>query len=106
MPDKMRSGGWSFSMWRTAMITQSVGVPATAKARSLKLAQYAAGACSVIECDVPDWFVSGATSTLSRRSTASAIAFRFTVSPRAPEPSSLVMRMRIRVLRLPAAASP
>ncbi len=27
MPDRTRSGGWSIMKWRTAMITQSVGVP-------------------------------------------------------------------------------
>ena len=74
------------------MITQSVGVPATACVRSSSL-RSRSGVCSVIECDVPDWFVSGATVHTSRRD-AERDAFRIS-SPWALMPSSLVIRMRM-----------
>ena len=47
-------------MWRTPMMTQSVGVPFTAKRRS-STSRSRSGSLSESECDTPDWSNSGAT---------------------------------------------
>ena len=47
-------------MWRAPMMTQSVGVPFTAKWRS-PTSRSRSGSLSDSECDTPDWSVSGAT---------------------------------------------
>ena len=78
--------------WRTPMITQSVGVPRMMKVRSAICLQRS-GSCSVIECEAPLWFTSGAKVQTSEDS-FSAI-WRSTSRPSAPQPSSLVMRMRM-----------
>ncbi len=52
MPDSTRSGGWSSMKWRTAMMTQSVGVPRRTKVRS-PVWRTRSGSCSVIECEAP-----------------------------------------------------
>ncbi len=77
---------------RTAMITQSVGVPATAK-RFSPTWRSRSGFDSDSECATPDWSVSGATTQTSSESCA-AMRSR-TASPSAWMPSSLVTRMRM-----------
>ena len=47
-------------MWRAPMMTQSVGVPLTAKCRS-PTSRRRSGSLSDSECETPDWSVSGAT---------------------------------------------
>ena len=47
-------------MWRTPMMTQSVGVPLTAKCRS-PISRRRSGSLSESECETPDWSLSGAT---------------------------------------------
>src|SRR5712691_7036999 len=79
-------------MWRTPMITQSVGVPLTAKRRS-PISRSRNGSLSESECETPDWSYSGATTHTSSDS-ARAIS-RHASSPAAWMPSSLVMRMRM-----------
>ena len=65
-------------MWRMPMITQSVGVPFTAKCLSAT-SRSRSGSLSESECDTPDWSYSGATiHTSSER--ARAISSQ-TVSP-------------------------
>ena len=73
------------------MMTQSVGVPFTAKRRS-PTSRSRSGSLSESECDTPDWSFSGATTQTSSDS-ARAISSH-TSSPGAWMPSSLVMRMR------------
>src|SRR5574337_1857314 len=77
------------------MITQSVGVPRTAKCRSLT-SRNRSGSFSDSECDTPDWSSSGAT---THTSSDNAAAICSTIcKPGACMPSSLVHRIRI-VLR-------
>src|SRR5687768_17797816 len=93
--------------WRVPMMTQSVGVPLTAKWR-LEISRSRNGSLSDSECDTPLWSVSGAithTSSDSCRAIASS-----TFKPGACTPSSLVTRMRIKPLppageRLPSGSS-
>ena len=74
------------------MITQSVGVPLTAKTRSESF-RSRNGSCSVSECAAPLWSVSGATTQTSfERSDA---IFCRTSRPGASMPSSFVMRIRM-----------
>jgi hypothetical protein len=54
----------SLRMWRVPMITQSVGVPLTAKRRG-EISRSRSGSLSDSECDTPDWSVSGATTQIS-----------------------------------------
>ena len=54
-------------MWRTPMMTQSVGVPFTAKCRSPTW-RSRSGSLSESECDTPDWSCSGATTQTSSES--------------------------------------
>src|SRR5579871_2001706 len=79
-------------MWRTPMMTQSVGVPLMAKRRS-STARMRSGSLSESECETPDWSNSGATTQTSSDS-ARAISAQ-TSRPGALMPSSLVTRMRI-----------
>ena len=51
-------------MWRVPMITQSVGVPLTAKRRG-PISRSRSGSLSDSECETPDWSVSGATTQMS-----------------------------------------
>src|SRR5262245_15491582 len=74
------------------MITQSVGVPFTAK-RCSPISRRRKGSLSDSECDTPDWSYSGATTHTSSDS-ARAISSQAS-SPAAWMPSSLVMRMRM-----------
>ncbi len=74
------------------MITQSVGVPLTAKRRS-PTSRSRSGSLSESECETPDWSNSGATTQTSSDS-ARAISAQ-TSSPSEWMPSSLVTRMRI-----------
>ena len=67
-PDSTISGV-SFMRWRTPMMTQSVGVPFTAKCRS-PTSRKRSGSLSESECDTPDWSVSGATIQMSSDSRA------------------------------------
>src|SRR3972149_5135667 len=79
-------------MWRTAMMTQSVGVPLIPKRRSSTLRR-GSGSLSESECETPDWSNSGAT---IQTSSDSACAMRAQTSrPSAWMPSSLVTRMRM-----------
>ena len=79
------------------MMTQSVGVPLTAKRRS-SIARRRSGSFSDSECDTPDWSSSGAiTHTSCDR--APAISAQMS-SPSEWMPSSLVMRMRMFTLSL------
>ena len=82
----------SFMMWRAPMMTQSVGVPFTAKWRS-PIWRSRSGSLSESECDTPDWSCSGATTQTSSDSLR-AICSQ-TLRPGAWMPSSLVTRMRI-----------
>src|SRR2546429_1375587 len=81
-------------MCRAAMMTQSVGVPLTAKRRS-STGRSRSGSLSESECDTPDWSYSGATIHTSSES-ARAISAH-TSSPSEWMPSSLVTRMRIAI---------
>ncbi len=77
---------------RTPMITQSVGVPCTAKWRGL-ISRRRKGLLSDSECATPDWSISGATMKTSSdnwRAIASII-----LRPGAWTPSSLVSKMRM-----------
>ena len=74
------------------MMTLSVGVPRTAKARSSTL-RMRSGSCSESEWLAPDWLVSGATTHTSWES-CSAIS-RSACRPGESMPSSLVRRMRM-----------
>ncbi|GJD76140.1 hypothetical protein CFIICLFH_4390 [Methylobacterium goesingense] len=74
------------------MITQSDGVPFTAKRFSATWRRRK-GSFSERECETPDWSVSGATTQTSSEM-ARAIPSRVS-SPGAWMPSSLVTRMRI-----------
>src|SRR5215467_237929 len=74
------------------MMTQSVGVPLTAKRRS-PISRSRSGSLSESECDTPDWSNSGAiTQTSSDK--ARPISAQ-TSSPSEWMPSSLVIRMRM-----------
>ena len=64
MPDRISSGGCSFRICRQAIITQSVGVPLTAKRRSA-IWRRRSGEVRVSECDAPDCSFSGATTQTS-----------------------------------------
>ena len=77
------------------MMTLSVGVPRTAKARS-SIWRRRSGSCSVSEWLAPDWLVSGATTHTS--SLSSAAIWRSACSPGESMPSSLVRRMRMGAL--------
>src|SRR5215831_9168405 len=83
-------------MCREAMMTQSVGVPLTAKRRSAT-GRSRKGSLSESECDTPDWSYSGATTQTSSES-ARAISTQAS-SPSEWMPSSLVTRMRMAGLR-------
>src|ERR1700738_2070620 len=74
------------------MMTQSVGVPFTAKRRA-STSRRRSGRLSESEWDTPDWSVSGATTHTSSESTRAI--FSSTSRPGAKMPSSLVNRMRI-----------
>src|ERR1035437_4655141 len=74
------------------MITQSVGVPLTAKCRSAT-SRRRSGSLSDNECDTPDWSLSGATIQISSDSLRAI--FSQASRPGAWMPSSLVMRMRM-----------
>ena len=74
------------------MMTQSLGVPRSAKRRS-PISRSRSGSFSDSECDRPDWSVSGATTQTS--SEARSRCFSSAASPAAWMPSSLVRRMRI-----------
>src|ERR1700704_5294381 len=75
------------------MITQSVGVPRTAKWRG-PTSRSRKGSLSDSECDTPDWSSSGAT---TQTSSDNARAISSTIfRPGAWMPSSLVQRIRIR----------
>ncbi len=74
------------------MMTQSVGVPRTAKWRG-PTSRSRKGSFSDSECDTPDWSSSGATIQTSSES-ARAISST-TFRPGAWMPSSLVQRTRI-----------
>src|ERR1700722_10962203 len=91
-PDRIRSGGLPSRMWRTPMMTQSVGVPLIANRRSSTV-RMRSGSLSESECETPDWSNSGATTQTSSES-ARAISLH-TSSPGALMPSSLVTRMRM-----------
>ena len=79
-------------MWRTPRITQSDGVPFTAK-RFSEICRRRKGSFKDSECETPDWSVSGAT---TQTSSDSVFAMVSRVSrPGAWMPSSLVTRMRI-----------
>src|SRR5215475_10811085 len=91
-PASTSSGGRSLRMCRDAMITQSVGVPLTAKRRS-SILRSRSGSLSDSECETPDWSYSGATIQTSSES-ARAISAQAS-SPSEWMPSSLVTRMRI-----------
>src|SRR5947209_8660484 len=78
-------------MCRAPMMTQSVGVPLTAKWRS-PIARSRSGSLRDSECDTPDWSYSGAITQMSSDS-ARPICSQ-TPSPSAWMPSSLVIRMR------------
>ena len=74
------------------MMTQSVGVPLTAKRRS-PTARSRSGSLSESECETPDWSNSGAiTHDVIRQRAADLGA---DVEPSEWMPSSLVMRMRM-----------
>src|SRR5690242_19539296 len=91
-PERRRVGGDSFITWAQAIITQSVGVPVTAK-RFGSIWRSRRGRVRVSECEAPDCSVSGATthtSSLKARAIFSAAA-----SPGAWMPSSFVTRMRM-----------
>ena len=79
------------------MMTQSVGVPFTAKRRS-PIWRSLSGSLSESECETPDWSYSGATIHTSSDK-ARAISSQAS-SPAALMPSSLVMRMRIHSIAL------
>src|SRR5262245_40724560 len=91
-PASTRSGGRSLITCRAPMITQSVGVPFTAKRRS-PISRSRSGSLSESECDTPDWSNSGAITHTSSDS-ARPISAQ-TSSPSEWMPSSLVMRMRM-----------
>src|SRR5262245_10274425 len=74
------------------MITQSVGVPFTAKRRS-PISRSRSGSLSESECETPDWSNSGASTQTSSES-ARPISAQ-TSSPSEWMPSSLVMRIRM-----------
>ena len=59
-------GGASFITCAQAIITQSVGVPVTAK-RFVSISRRRSGRVSVSECEAPDCSVSGATTQTSSR---------------------------------------
>ncbi len=63
-PDSTSSGGRAFKICSAAIITQSVGVPLTAKWRS-SIARRRKGDVKVREWDAPDCSVSGATTQTS-----------------------------------------
>ena len=72
-PDSTRSGGLSAMIFRTPMMTQSVGVPLTAKWRGL-ISRRRSGSLSDSECATPDWSLSGATTTTSSLSSAAIVS--------------------------------
>ena len=74
-----------------ASITQSVGVPDTAKRLGPALRKRK-GSDSVSECDAPDCSVSGATTQMSSESVRAI--FSATASPGAWMPSSFETRIR------------
>src|SRR3954466_9850516 len=79
-------------MCRQPIITQSVGVPLTAK-RFSAMARSRSGEVKVRECEAPDCSFSGATTQTS--SDRLRAIFSATVSPGEWMPSSLVTRMRM-----------
>src|SRR5471032_2813586 len=79
-------------MCRQAIITQSVGVPLTAKRRSA-IWRSRSGEVRVSECDAPDCSFSGATTQTS--SDRLRAIFSATIRPGEWMPSSLVTRMRM-----------
>src|SRR5215469_5689350 len=84
-------------MCAVPIITQSVGVPVTAK-RCASISRNRSGRDSVRECEAPDCSLSGAT---TQTSSVSACAMRSaTARPGAWIPSSLVTRMRIALTAL------
>ena len=85
------------------MITQSLGVPLTAK-RFSPAWRSLSGSFMVSECDRPLWSVSGATTQTS--SEISAAIRSSAASPAAWMPSSLVSKMRMMVLSAWEAAHP
>ena len=85
------------------MMTQSVGVPLTAKRRS-PISRSRSGSLSESECETPDWSNSGAITQTSSES-ARPISAQ-TSSPSEWMPSSLVMRMRMRYLTRSIVLSP
>src|SRR5271165_4829834 len=91
-PDSTRSGRLSAMILRTPMMTQSVGVPLTAKWRGL-ISRSRNGSLSDSECATPDWSLSGATTHMSSESSP-AIASRI-FRPWALMPSSLVSKIRM-----------
>ncbi len=100
-PERTRSGSRASPswppivgmIWRTASMTQSVGVPRTPKRRG-PARRSRSGTWSVSECEAPDCSASGAT---IHTSSESAVAIRCRVwNPGAWIPSSLVKRMRSR----------
>ena len=74
------------------MITQSVGVPLTAKCLSAT-SRSRSGSLSDSECDTPDWSLSGA--TIQTSSDKVRAIFSQASRPGAWMPSSLVIRIRI-----------
>src|SRR5262245_61565571 len=91
-PASTRSGGRSLITCRAPMITQSVGVPFTAKRRS-PISRSRSGSLSESECETPDWSNSGAITQTSPES-ARPISAQ-TSSPSEWMPSSLVLRIRM-----------
>ena len=75
-------------MWRTPMMTQSVGVPFTAKCFGVT-SRRRSGSFSESECETPDWSVSGA--TIHTSSDSARAIFSHTSRPGAWMPSSLVI---------------
>ena len=92
IPESTRSGALSFSTCRTPMMTLSVGVPRTAKARSSTL-RMRKGSCRESEWLAPDWLLSGATTQTSSLN-LEAIS-RSACRPGESMPSSFVRRMRM-----------
>src|SRR5665213_3337273 len=90
-PERTSVGFLSVMIWATPIITQSVGVPASAKRFSSTLRRRS-GSVSVNECEAPDCSVSGATTHTS--SEISRAIFSSTARPGACMPSSFVTRMR------------
>src|SRR5216684_5169760 len=82
-------------MCRAPMMMQSVGVPRTAKWRG-PTSRNRNGSFSDNECETPDWSSSGATTQTSSDSTRAISSTTF--RPGAWMPSSLVQRIRIRLI--------